>query len=611
MQKFTLRILIVLNIWFISTDFMHAKTLDHEIFLQEMKNSSDQVYQQCLNKYDAYLKMFPDDLMVHIEKCKFILYAQYDEVEEINPNQAEFDSCVSLLVEKYPNEPEVFVFQTTYLWGDKLSDLFEKAENSINENPLLWSKKNLAALYLKISLNYYWEEEYDKAHEYIIRAVNQDSTHRSSLEYARILIAINQKEEALNALLSIKDTTKIAWQLSEKADLLVQLEAYTEALKLYKLIDEIDSTYNNNSEIAKTLERVGEYSYARIYLISDTSQHWNKETAIRNLLIHDIKYHDGDKCIETYNTYRDFGYSVDPIGIYRIKILFLHPFQALKFRDVISILTFLLFLGLLILLPSIWILPVYFVGHHWSFIEKQKSFETLWGLKAFWFVSVGYLFSTLFTVFVDPEIIYSNFNSSYSTTEPNQDQIGLMALIFITVFATFGFASLYKKDSSILLSKLWNIRKSILVGIGVLIIYKIVIGIYVKIGASVFDIKLETIANIPNVILSSKQEVEALISSYGLLVGFIIVCILVPIYEEIIFRGVIFDACHHYINFNTANIIQSVLFAAIHMDLFLFPVFFLFGIITGILRKKSGGLLPGIVFHIANNALAVLILSNR
>lgn len=162
MQKFPPRFLILLAFWSFSFHFIHAQTLDHEIFLQEIKNSSDQIYLQCLNKYESYLRKNPDDLRVHIEKCKFIQFAQYDEDEGINPNQAAFDSCVSSLVEKFPNEPEVLIFQISFLWGDELNDVFVKAENSVRENPQIWSRENLASLYLAISDNYYWEYNNDQ-----------------------------------------------------------------------------------------------------------------------------------------------------------------------------------------------------------------------------------------------------------------------------------------------------------------------------------------------------------------------------------------------------------------------------------------------------------------
>lgn len=610
-RNFSLRFLLVLGIWILSLESPDAKTLDHEVFLSEMESSSQKVYSQCISKYDEYLNKFPDDVIVHIEKCKFIQFAQYDDYEDYNPNQDEFDSCVANLVEKFPNNPDVFIFQTTYLWGDELYDVFNKAEMAIGENPLLWSKENLADLYSIISNYNYAEEKYQDAYEYIQKAIELESKHKSTIEYARILVELNRKEEALEVLLSIEDTSKYAWVLSQKADLLLQLNANEEAFELYKLIAEIDPEYNNNLEIANALEASGEYDFARSYLISDTSKSWNKMESIRKLLNHDLKYQSGQICIQTYNIYRDMGYLMDPMGLYRLKIFLKHPFQPVSFRDILSILTFILALIILIIVPAIWILPIYFVGHHWKFVEKNKSPEIYWGLKAFWFVSAGYLISSLLSVLVEPETIYTVFNSSYYDDVWSDNQMALATLIFILFFAVFGFASLYKRSYKVLLSNLWNIQKSILVSIGVLVLFRLVIGLYITIGVSHFGISVDSIANIPNILLASNEELKAVISSYGKLTGFLLVCILVPVYEEIIFRGVIFDACRRYTNFHSANIIQSLFFAAIHGYVFLFPVFFLFGILTGILRKNSGGLLPGIVFHICHNILAVLVLMMR
>lgn len=603
-----IKIFVVISLYFLSILNIGAKTLDHELFLREMQNSSNQVYLQCLSKYDEYLSEFPDDIEVLIEKCKFIQFAQYSEDEEYNPNQTEFDNCVAYLTENFPDSPEVLIFQTSFLWGEELQAIFTKAEESIENNPEKWSDENLAALYFKMATSHYWNEETEQAYKYITKAIEKNDEHESSLEHVQILIEMGNKEEALNLLLTKNDTTKVTWELSQKANLLLQLEAYSEALELYEQINEIDSTFNNNLEIANTLEATGAFDSARPYLLADTSQHWDKELAIRNLLIHDIKYQDGAKCVQTYNSYRDLGYFTDSIGIYRLKIFFLHPFQPLKIRDFVSLFGFLLCIALLLVLPSIWILPIYFIGHYFKFLDKNQSLKTQWGLKAFWFVSAGYLLASFFSVFINPELLYSFLNSSYLSPELTENQMGLAALIFILLFSVFGFAPLYKKNLSILGGNSWSVGKSLLVALGLILVYKAVTTLYVQIGVLHFDLSIGKIASTFPIFLSSEQEVQALISTYGGLAGFFIVALLVPIYEEIIFRGVIFDACQKYLNANSAIAIQALLFATVHLDLFLFPAFFLFGIMTGVLRKKSGGLLSGIVFHIINNALAVIVL---
>lgn len=606
-RKFFFGFLIVFAAWFMPVNAAISKSFDHKDFLLEMENSSEHLYAQCIKKYNDYLYQHPNDIAVYIEKCKFIQLAQYDEYSDSNPNQVAFDSCTAFLAATYPNEPAVLIFQTSYLWGEELENVIHRAEKSISKNPLKWSKENLAEIYIAISDYYYWETDYQEAYNYYIRAINQEVKHKLALQYAKILVELDRDQEALEVLIAVADSTKKPWELTETAGLLLQLRAYSAALEAYRLIDSIDSTFNNNLELANSLEGIGEFDAARSYLIADTNKTWGKNAALLNLLKHDIKYQSGERCITTYNEYRNLGFKMDPIGLYRLKIFFLHPFLPITLRDILSILSLFLIVGLLALIPSIWILPVYFIGHHWNFVEKNKAFTTVWGLKAFWFVSAGYLLATLFSVFIDPETIYGHINSSYYMAELTEIQNAAMVLVFIFAFAVFGFSALYKKNLVILLSSLWPLRKSILTGIGILLLYRIAISIYVKIGMLTFNVSLDEIASFTNILLSSEEEIFSVINSYGKLTGLLIFCLLVPVYEEIIFRGVILESCQRYINFNTGNIIQAFLFATIHMNLFLFPVFFLFGIVTGILKRRSGGLLAGIVFHVFNNLLSLSV----
>ncbi|WP_438712770.1 CPBP family intramembrane glutamic endopeptidase [Aquimarina muelleri] len=155
-------------------------------------------------------------------------------------------------------------------------------------------------------------------------------------------------------------------------------------------------------------------------------------------------------------------------------------------------------------------------------------------------------------------------------------------------------------------------NKSILKAISYFIIFKIITKIYIKIGVSIFGIKVEDLTTtIPNIFLSSREDIHALISTYSNGIGYLLIGILVPVYEELIFRGIILDSCKKYLYFNWANVLQSLLFATVHGDLFLSPVFFMFGILVGKLRKDSESIIPGIIFHSVNNILAVFIMISR
>lgn len=586
-------------------------TLNHNAFIKELNNSQEKIYDNILKKYDDYLSKHPDDVSVHIEKCKFVQFAQYDEYEDYNPNREYFDSCTTALLELYPYHPDVLVFHTTFLWGDEIKELFEKAKKSIKEDTEVWSKANLGIIYFEMASQHYFDSEYNKAYSYMGKAFSYNEQYKSSLEYARILIELEKKEEALKVLQEGNDTTQNTWQLSQKAKLFIQLEDYSNALELYNLINEIDSNYINNEKLARAMEGVKEYTLARRYLVADTSMNWYREAASLSLFLHDLKHQNGDTCLSSYNAYRELGYSMDPLAIYRLKLFFAYPFLPWKMHDILGLLTMLLLLTLFIILPSIWILPVYFIGHKWKIIDQLKSNETFWGLKSFWWVSSGYLIASFAALLIEPEYLNALINWTDYTSGITQEEEGFSALIFILIAAFFGFAALYKVNLIVLAPKYWTIGKSIAITFACFIAFKIITVIYMLTGMKFFDITIDDLTAILNLLLSSQEEIKSLLSNYGNGMGYLIVGLLAPCYEEIIFRGVILDSCKRYLHFNWANIIQATLFAIIHGDLFLFPVFFGFGILTGIINKKSGGMLPGIVFHVINNILAISVIIAR
>ncbi len=590
--------------------FSQDTILDHETFLEELKNSEDQTYHDILQKYELYISGHPDNVPIQIEKCKFVQYAQYDEYDEYNPNQKYFDSISNMLLTNYPDHPEVLIFHTTFKWGDELKDIYEKAEISIKNNPESWSEQQLGFMYSEIAKNHLRDDDFQTAIIYADKAISKDRQYASSLFYAKILINLDRKEDALICLHKENDSTAKIWELNQKADLLLKLDDYSNALSLYKKINDIDSTYTNEAELAKTFEGIKKYDMARSYFVADTINNWNQSKASFDLFLHDLKYQSSDLCIASYNAYRAHGYAMDPLAIYRFKLFFTHPLLAWKIQDLLGILTLLLLFTFFIIVPSIWILPIYFIGHKWKIIHAIKT-NSFWGLKSFWWVSSGYFIASFLSLLVAPQFINSWFNWADDGTDIVGEALGLSTLIFILLAALISFCLLNKDNIKLLLPINWTIGKTLRISIGYFVIFKIVTNIYQKAAVGVFNPSLYDLNSLSNLFLSSREDILALLSNYGNLSGYILIGILVPVYEELIFRGVLLDSCKRYITYNWANVLQAALFATIHWDLFLFPVFFIFGIIVGKLRRTSGSLLPGIIFHSINNILAVSIMISR
>ncbi|MCF0208617.1 MAG: CPBP family intramembrane metalloprotease, partial [Bacteroidaceae bacterium] len=83
--------------------------------------------------------------------------------------------------------------------------------------------------------------------------------------------------------------------------------------------------------------------------------------------------------------------------------------------------------------------------------------------------------------------------------------------------------------------------------------------------------------------------------------GFIVIAILVPLAEEIVFRGSVLRV---FLNFNRpwlAIVISAMLFGLVHGNTAQFIHATLLGILLGYVYYKTGSILPGVFLHFINN----------
>ncbi|MCB0401811.1 MAG: CPBP family intramembrane metalloprotease [Flavobacteriales bacterium] len=583
--------------------------LNHEYFLKIINNSQTSIFNEVIDQYDAYLAEHPDDILVRIEKCKFVDYAMYDDYGEYNPNQELYDQLSEELFTTYPYHPDVLAYECTQTWGEDILEVLERAKTSIKDEMYPWSDQNIAYVYFQVAEYYYYDDDFTNAYANALIAGGHDTTYFSTVIYPDILFQLDRNEEAGKMLIEHLDTSADAWELTQRAELLLNLEKFDEAFRIYNLIAEKDSDYNNNSELAKIMNNYNRFTEARSYLLKDTSKAWGKSESLLALFTHDLLHHGGDTALTSYNAYRDLGYTSDPVGFYRLKLFFSHPLQAWKARDFLGVLTMLLSFILILLIPSIWILPIYFVGHHWRKITPERVKSTDWGLKSFWIASAAYFLASIIGLSATPEYLYSYFNDTNYLSDSiySVDEESKSTLLFILSFGAIGISMLYKVNYKVLLYRFWSFWKCFGITAALFTGFKLASVIYVVILMVTLKVPASDFTFIPDLSLSAIVDVNNMIQSYGFGMTFLLVSVFVPIYEEIIFRGVILDACSRYLGFRWANFLQATLFAFVHGNLYLIPVYLGFGLLTGMLKKQSGGLLSGIAFHIVNNALALFI----
>ena len=104
------------------------------------------------------------------------------------------------------------------------------------------------------------------------------------------------------------------------------------------------------------------------------------------------------------------------------------------------------------------------------------------------------------------------------------------------------------------------------------------------------------------------QELGVEGSTAALVAVAILVCVIAPIAEELFFRGFCFTALRGRLGMLPGAVLTGIIFGAIHLggtDIEFIVPLMVFGFLLCLLYVKTGSLLPCIVLHALNNALAL------
>ena len=90
--------------------------------------------------------------------------------------------------------------------------------------------------------------------------------------------------------------------------------------------------------------------------------------------------------------------------------------------------------------------------------------------------------------------------------------------------------------------------------------------------------------------------------------GYLVVGLLAPLAEELVFRGAVLRALLHWNSCHWVGIsISALLFALIHMNPAQMPHAFLIGLLLGWMYYRTDSIVPGVVYHWVNNTVAYVL----
>ena len=104
-----------------------------------------------------------------------------------------------------------------------------------------------------------------------------------------------------------------------------------------------------------------------------------------------------------------------------------------------------------------------------------------------------------------------------------------------------------------------------------------------------------------------EELLENSISSQSIFLQIFTVCLVAPAFEELIFRGLLFQRIRDYLSPIWAIIISSVIFGIYHGNLIQAVYAFIFGMFLALAVEYTGTLRAGILMHMSGNLYSILL----
>ncbi len=445
-----------------------------------------------------------------------------------------------------------------------------------------------------------------KAKTYAQSSFDEVPTEDAGILLASSLNQINDSEGSLKVLSHPVFESAQPWIQRQQMELLFQLGETQRATELFHKLKASEFNFYWDETSALKFAEGGNIDLAREVLNDLETGQWNQERVFKARFDFELEYGSREKAVEAYQSFRDLGFKTDPLFRNKFALIKKYPSIGIGFQDLTGIALFIISLCAMLLVPLTILIPV----HYWGLLRARKGKtgglqDSPFGIIHAW-LAFGIMLAT------DTLVVWIYNYQSLETWWKDvytDELLGMnslpqeQGLSWLLIGITLIFILTKTRSWALLGSRNWPIAKSIVLAIGLCLLLRMLVGFYALIFPQILG---GGQASGSPFIDELSNQLIASFGPIGIVVG---IGIIVPIIEEILFRGILLHAFARYIPFGWANIIQSVLFASIHEDYRLAPFYIVFGMITGELTRRSGGLLGATLFHMLNNILVTVAMT--
>lgn len=548
-----------------------------------VKERKAAAYRDVLVEFDAAMLAAPD-AAIAVARCKFIAEFTDEEYGEwVESAPADLEACSGALAVRWPKAPVARLFALEQSWGDDAIKLGEKLFKESSD----WPAPIRRALLTKLSESLEGEDD-KRAGEVAVMAARLGEPSRVALAVDHLVARKNFTAAA--ALLRDTPPATDAWHAKariEAALVLPNRHAAAAELRRYaKSGFEVDVAITARAHL-----RAGDVVLAR-ELLKGADGNGNALQQVRFDAA--LAANDFDAATASVDLT-----DVDniPANMGRFAVLLAEAPQTL-WSGPMLLAAFVCAAILLLsaLFPALLFVP----AHYRGLIRQQRGKAALplfngIGLRHAWIAGAVILAVPILVVgAVEPGALATFIGGE---TLPAGDALFLVTC-WTTLICLLCLAPMVRHmDRCQLVGDRTTLRQSW----RVLVAWACLIGVGFLVGImnSQSGGSTETMQTRMVDLLASTGR-----DTYGPFVALLVVALLVPIFEELVFRGLILGGLTRHISFGWANTLQAVLFALIHDDLPRFPFYLALGLLAGWLVKKTRALSPAIALHAANNALA-------
>lgn len=561
-----------------------APVPDHDVAVEAVTNAKEAAYREMLARFDASESSGAAAL---IARCRFIgNYTEEDYGDWIASASEDYEACLERLRQRWASKPEAQLFLYQQMWGE---DAVEEGAALI-ERSNAWPAALRADLYARQSKLLEGLHEKEKAQEMALRAARLGNPESVPLAVEGLLA--KQDVAAATRLLRDSPAATDAWRADQRLAAALKFKDARVAqgeLKRYDGKDlDLDAalvarTHLNAGDLAaahRALEKAGEGDdevRARFDLALAQA---DIPAAVAQIDVTDT----GE--IATHLERFAVLANQHPASIFRLPMLGM----ALMSGGILLVLA---------LLPLMLLVPVHYRGLARR-VQGRAPVALFPGIglrHAWWGMALMLALPFLIAGVVEPRSIASLFSGD--------------ALPDANAFARINFWSSVA-SLALLVPVAWCLGREGFSGritwwrqAAWLLAALVMLSAVIYLQGAWLQWRAEDSRT------GQTEAIERLLtggqSIYGTVLTFLLIAMLGPIVEELMFRGMLLGGMARHISFGWSNVLQALLFAAVHNDLPRFFFYFAMGLLAGMLVRRTGSLVPAILLHAINNGVFFLL----